>query len=320
MSEALSHVPVMLDDVLDYISPQDGEVYVDGTFGAGGYTKAILDAADCTVIALDRDVSAQKFAERLQDEYKGRFIFRKAQFGDMRNVLSEIDISSVDGIVLDIGVSSMQLGEAERGFSFRYDGPLDMRMDQESGSTAADLIESLEEKELAKIIWEYGEERHSRKIARKICQVRENSQIRTTYMLADIVRSCVPGRAKPGLDKATKTFQALRIAVNDELGQLHSVLDASLDVLKEGGRLVVVSFHSLEDRIVKQFIRSQTQKPSSPSRYMPETQDSDQPDFVSLTKKAAMPRESEVGNNPRARSARLRAMRKKRSHELMEGS
>lgn len=310
MSNASAHKPVLLDEVLSCLKPADGEVYVDATFGAGGYTRAILDAADCTVIALDRDVSAKQFAESLRAEYGDRLIFRKASFANLESVLREIDVKGVDGIVLDIGVSSMQLDQADRGFSFRQEGPLDMRMDQESGQSAAEFLAEIEERELARTIWEYGEERHSRKIAREICRVRQDKDIRTTSELADIVRSCVPGRGKPGIDKATRTFQALRIAVNDELGELRAVLQASRNVLNAGGRLLVVSFHSLEDRIVKRFMKAQTQARDAVSRHMPVNDEAEEPDYVALTGKPLSPTQEEISANPRARSARLRAIRK----------
>lgn len=310
MNNTLAHTPVLLEEVLSYLQPVDGEVYVDATFGAGGYTKAILDAADCTAIALDRDVSAHEFAEKLRSEYGDRLVFKRASFANLDSVLREIEVKGVDGIVLDIGVSSMQLDQADRGFSFRREGPLDMRMDQESGQSAAELIAGTAEDELARIIWEYGEERHSRKIARAICLTRLKKEIKTTTELADIVRASVPGRGKPGVDKATKTFQALRIAVNDELGELRAVLQASREALNAGGRLVVVSFHSLEDRIIKRFMKAQTQSRDAVSRHLPVNDEVVEPDFIPLTAKAVTPSEEEMSTNPRARSARLRAIRK----------
>lgn len=310
MTAAQPHVPVMIEEVLSALSPRSGEVYVDATFGAGGYTKAILDAADCTVIAIDRDIHAQQIATRLKEEYGDRLVFVHGKFSDINDILQGLDLSSVDGLVLDIGVSSMQLDQAERGFSFQKDGPLDMRMDTGAGQSAADLIADSRVEDLARIIYEYGEERHSRRIARAIERRREGEEIATTSMLADIVRAAVPGKSKPGVDKATKTFQALRIAVNDELKELSEVLEASRLVLNEGGRLVVVSFHSLEDRIVKQFLRRYSGEKKGVSRHLPDIERESDAEFELLSRKALLPGAEEINRNPRARSAKLRAARR----------
>ncbi|MEM7651187.1 MAG: 16S rRNA (cytosine(1402)-N(4))-methyltransferase RsmH [Pseudomonadota bacterium] len=297
----LSHYPVMLNEVVQALSPVDGGVYVDGTFGAGGYARAILDAADCTVVAIDRDPDAQKRAQELDNS---RLIFLRGCFGDVERLLREAGIEKVDGFVLDLGVSSFQLDEAERGFSFRADGPLDMRMDPESGQTVQELLSEAGEEELANIIYKYGEERKSRRIAKKIVELRRENPINTTAQLADIVRSCVP-KSKGSIDPATRTFQALRIAVNDELGELERALEASEKILKPDGKMVVVSFHSLEDSIVKRFFREKSGGEGI-SRHMPELE-SDSAVFELLSRKALKPSEKEVAENARSRSARLRA-------------
>lgn len=300
----MGHYPVMLNEVLSALSPADGGVYVDGTFGAGGYAKAILEKADCMVVAIDRDPGAQKRADALAGQYGGRLIFLRGCFGDVENLLAEAGMGRVDGFVLDLGVSSFQLDEAERGFSFREDGPLDMRMDPLSGPSAADLVNSADEKELADLIYRYGEERKSRQIARRIVELRREAAIETTARLADIVRSCVP-KSRDGIDPATRTFQALRIAVNDELGELERALGAAEKILKTSGKMVVVSFHSLEDGLVKRFFRAQSGG-ESVSRYMPQV-DSAPAKFSLLTRKAEKPTAQEIAENSRSRSARLRA-------------
>ena len=297
----MSHYPVMLNEVLAALSPVDGGIYVDGTFGAGGYTRAILDAADCTVVAIDRDPDAQR---RAADMDEPRLIFLRGCFGDVEALLREAGIEKVDGFVLDLGVSSFQLDEADRGFSFREDGPLDMRMDPESGRSAAELIVQTEEKDLADLIYKYGEERKSRRIAHKIIEVCRQTPIETTGQLADIVRSCVP-QSRDGIDPATRTFQALRIAVNDELGELERALASAESILKTDGKMVVVSFHSLDDSLVKRFFREQSGG-ESVSRYLPQTENAPVK-FDLLTRKAVKPSAEEIAENARSRSARLRA-------------
>jgi len=308
------HTPVMLAEILDSLNPSDGEVYVDGTFGAGGYSAGLLDCADCRVIAIDRDADAEKRAAGLQEKYGDRFTFVRGCFGDVAEHLEALgldqDGGSVDGFVLDIGVSSYQIDEAERGFSFRFDGPLDMRMDRESGQSAADIVNEMEEGDLADLIYQYGEERLSRRIARAIIERRRGQKFSRTSDLADVVRGVVP-KSKDGLDPATRTFQALRIAVNDELGELERALEASLSILKPGGRLVVVSFHSLEDSIVKRFMREKSGASGGASRHMPVSEASGKEPLLTLpSKKALKPGSGETSVNPRSRSARLRvAMR-----------
>lgn len=318
------HIPVLLAQVLESLTPKDGGVYVDGTFGNGGYTQAILDAADCKVIAIDRDIDAIKRAEKLKEKYKDRFQIIHGCFGDMKELLAGEGIAEVDGVVLDIGVSSVQLDTPERGFSFRYDAPLDMRMDNTSGISAREFVNSASEKELADVIYKYGEERKSRKIAAAIVRKREEKEIETTFELADIVRKCVPLskkefkiKASGGkvIDQATKTFQALRIFVNDELGELERGLIGGSEILNERGRFVVVTFHSLEDRIAKRFFRKISGNVPKPSRHSPEailekTAKSEKPSFKLNTRRALCAGEDEIGRNPRSRSAKLRFVEK----------
>ncbi|MEQ8193198.1 MAG: 16S rRNA (cytosine(1402)-N(4))-methyltransferase RsmH, partial [Rhodospirillales bacterium] len=249
---ALGHQPVMLDEVLSALSPKDGGIYVDGTFGAGGYSRAVLDAADCTVYGIDRDPDVAVRAATVARDYTGRLHVLSGRFGDMDALLADHGVTSVSGVALDLGVSSMQIDEAERGFSFRADGPLDMRMEK-AGPTAADIVNRTPEKELADILYIYGEERASRRIARAIIDARRDSPITRTLRLADVVRAVLP-RARDGIDPATRTFQALRIYVNDELGEIDRGLRSAQTILEPGGRLVGVSFHSLEDRKVKEFM------------------------------------------------------------------
>ena len=294
-----THFPVMLPEVLANLCPCDGGLYVDATFGNGGYSEAILSAANCRVIALDRDPGVWKRAEELRTSFGSRFEFRAGKFGSFADLVSE----EIDGAVFDIGVSSMQLDQAKRGFSFAKDAPLDMRMSQ-SGQTAADLVNTLPEKELADLIYRYGEERKSRQIASKIVAARRSKKIETTKELAEIVYS-VLRRVPNAIDPATRTFQALRIAVNDELGELESGLDGATCRLKSGGRLVVVDFHSLEDRIVKNFFKNNTGRTRHVSRYAPRSQEQNNAIFKECSK-VILPSEEELQQNSRSRSAKLR--------------
>jgi 16S rRNA (cytosine1402-N4)-methyltransferase len=304
------HIPVMLNEVLTALKPVAGEVYVDGTLGAGGYTRGILDAnKKSSVIGIDRDQTAHDMAARWGADYQGRLTLVKNSFGQLEDALHTISADKVDGIVLDLGVSSMQFDEAERGFSFRFDAPLDMRMDRESGQTAADIVNSMSEEALANLIYLYGEERKSRHIASAIIKARALSKIETTKQLAEIIRGVIHVSPRDKIDPSTRTFQALRIAVNDELGELESVLQAAERVLKVGGRLVVVTFHSLEDRIVKNFLNTRARPAPAPSRHMPMAYDVPQNrlSFSLVTKKPVTPTENEMKINPRSRSAKLRA-------------
>jgi 16S rRNA (cytosine1402-N4)-methyltransferase len=300
-----NHVPVMMQEVLDHLVPEDGAVYVDATFGHGGYARMLLEAADCIVYGIDRDPAALKRAQDLSDEFDGRLRFIQGCFGQMDQLLSHIGIDQVDGVVFDLGVASSQLDMAERGFSFRFDGPLNMRMDG-GRPNAADVVAALSGDELARIIAELGDERFARKIANKIVSARSVSAITTTKQLADLVRSVVP-RSKDGIDPATRTFQALRIYVNDELGELERGLMAAENMLSPQGRLVVVSYHSLEDRIVKDFLRDRGGKASNPSRHLPNVEPIFQPSFNLLTRKSLSPTPAEVARNARASSAKFRA-------------
>ena len=293
------HIPVMLDEVLGCINPKNGGVYVDATFGNGGYTKAILDAADCKVIAIDRDPTVLPRAEEIKNQYKSRFEFVQGKFGDFAELINE----PIDGAVFDIGVSSMQLDNAERGFSFSHEGELDMRMSCK-GQSAKDLVNTLSEKELADILYNYGEEKKSYQIARKIVQYRAEKSIETTKELAEIIYSVIHKKFGE-TDPATRTFQALRIAVNDELGELEKGLKGATERLKRNGVLAVVSFHSLEERIVKNYFKEQSGKTAGTSRYMPESKENKQIIFSTYSK-AVSASKSETELNPRARSAKLR--------------
>ena len=302
------HFPVMLDEILSALSPRDGEVYVDGTFGAGGYTSAFLEAADCTVIAIDRDPQALKYVETLREKFGERFVFIQGEFGNALELVRGAGFEYVDGFVLDVGVSSMQFDQVQRGFSFRFDGPLDMRMDNKGeGHTAEDLVNKLPEEELANLIYKYGEEHRSRRIAKAIVKVRDVEKIETTFQLRDAVHNAVPPSPKDKIDPATKTFQALRIAVNDELGQLESGLCAAESLLSEGGRLVVVSFHSLEDGIVKAFLYDRSGYHTNASRHVPQVVETHfMPSFTLPSRKAIQPTHAEIQQNSRSRSAKMR--------------
>ncbi len=304
------HRPVLLQEVLRALAPRPGGIYLDATFGGGGYTEALLDAAPCRVIGIDRDPAALARAGALAARYPERLSVVHGRFGDLAELLPAHGLRAVDGVAFDLGVSSWQLDEAERGFSFRFDGPLDMRMDPTAGATAADAVNFLPESELADIIYAYGEERAARRIAAAIVRARTEAPIATTGALARLVRRIVPAAAD-GLDPATRTFQALRIHVNDELGELDRGLCAAEVLLREGGRLCVVAFHSLEDRRVKSFLRARSGRAARPSRHRPEAAampvQAPAPTFRLITTRAIRPGEAEIEANPRARSARLRA-------------
>ena len=303
MNPARRHIPVLGREAVDLLAPGNGGVFVDATFGAGGYSRAILDTPEARVIGIDRDRSAIAGGFDLVDRSGGRLTLIEGRFSDLAEICASQGVQAVDGVVMDVGVSSMQLDQAERGFSFRLGGPLDMRMGHD-GPTAADVIAKASEADLANIIYIFGEERHSRAVARAIVAARNESPILTTRALADIVAKVV--RSKPGeIHPATRTFQALRIFVNQELDELHLALSAAERVLKPGGRLVVVSFHSLEDRIVKNFMVERATVGGG-SRHLPELARA-APSFDILTKRPVTPDEAEISANPRARSAKLRA-------------
>lgn len=304
------HIPVLVEEVVGALSPRDGALLVDGTFGAGGYTRALLAAASCRVIGIDRDPTAIDAGQLLVAEYAGRLRLIEGRFGDLDTLLAANDVApgTVDGVTLDLGVSSMQIDSAERGFSFRFDGPLDMRMSA-SGSSAADVVNDTDEGELADLIYRYGEERQSRRVARAIVGARRLARIERTGQLADIVRRALgPAASRAAIDPATRTFQALRIHVNDELGELERGLAAAERVLAPGGRLAVVSFHSLEDRLVKGFLRGRAEEGPRPSRHLPEARRADprRPGWRLVTRRPIEPGETEIARNPRARSAKLR--------------
>jgi 16S rRNA (cytosine1402-N4)-methyltransferase len=303
------HIPVLGRPAVDFLKVRDGGVYIDGTFGAGGYTRAVLASADCKVIGIDRDQTAIALGADLVEQANGRLTLIEDRFSNLDAIAREAGYDGVDGVVLDLGVSSMQLDTAGRGFSFRLDGPLDMRMGGE-GASAADVVNSANEQDLADIIFTLGEERHSRAVARAIVKARSNTRIDTTRILADIVASVV--RSRPGdIHAATRTFQALRIFVNDELAELVAALAAAERVLKPGGRLVVVSFHSLEDRIVKTFFAGRAETRGG-SRHAPQV-DRPAPTFRVLTKRPVVANDHEIAGNPRARSAKLRAAERSES-------
>ncbi|MBL8643251.1 MAG: 16S rRNA (cytosine(1402)-N(4))-methyltransferase RsmH [Rhodospirillaceae bacterium] len=299
------HIPVLLSEVVAALSPRDGGVYIDGTFGAGGYTKALLEAADCKVWAIDRDPDALARGATLVERFPGRLHLIAGRFGDMAKLLAEHGVRNVDGIALDIGVSSMQIDDRARGFSFLRDGPLDMRMER-AGRSAADVVNTLPEKDLAEIILTFGEEKHARRVARAIVKARVERPFSRTLHLADVIRAEVR-RAHDGIDPATRTFQALRIYVNDELGELDRGLRSAEFLLRAGGMLAVVSFHSLEDRIVKTFMRTRSAEAARPSRHMPASAvKGAAPTFRLVTKRPTVPGDDEIARNPRSRSARLR--------------
>jgi 16S rRNA (cytosine1402-N4)-methyltransferase len=298
------HTPVLVDAVLAAVAPRDGAVCVDATFGGGGYSEALLAAARCRVFGIDRDPEARRRCAQLADRYGGRLTCVEGRFGDLAQLLAPLNAEPIAAVVLDLGVSSMQLDVPERGFSFRMDGPLDMRMSSQ-GQSAADLVASLPEAELANLIRDFGEERFARRVARAIVAARQRRPIQRTVELAEIVRAAVP-KSEPGQDPATRTFQALRIAVNDELGELDRGLAAAEQLLAPGGRLAIVSFHSLEDRRVKDFLRNRSAAAPHASRHEPVRPDVPAPSFELLSRRPIRPSAAEIIRNPRARSARLR--------------
>ena len=282
------HISVLLNEVVDTLSPSDGKVYFDGTFGGGGYSRAILEKANCSVIACDRDELVKPIAEKLKEEFPSRFSFIHSKFSDIKRILEQRNLKKIDGIVLDLGLSNFQLEDESRGFSFNSKGELNMAMGL-CDESAMDVIHRYSEEQLANIIYSLGEERFSRRIARNI---KGNlKKIETAEDLANVIRSCVKRTGK--IDPATKTFQALRIFVNRELEELRTILRESLDLLNSGGKIIVVSFHSLEDRIVKFFFKEQGMQKES---------------FLVLTKKPIAPCEEEIQKNPKSRSAKMRCL------------
>ena len=301
------HIPVMLSEVLEALQPKDGDIVVDGTFGAGGYARAILETADCKVIAIDRDAEAFALAGELADAFPGRLIAMLGRYSEMESLAASEGVARVDGVTLDLGVSSMQLDQPERGFSFAQDGPLDMRMG-EDGPTASDLVNTLAESELADIIYIFGEERRSRAIAKAIVKRRAEAPITRTGELAEIIVGVLGRKRDDPKHPATRTFQALRLYLNAELEELAKGLCAAERLLKSGGRLVVVTFHSLEDRIAKRFFASRSAAGPKGSRHLPDAGGEEfAPSFQLINRRPLEPSNDEIRGNPRARSARLRA-------------
>ena len=310
MNEHL-HIPVMKNEMLAAVAAKPSDVVIDGTFGAGGYSRAILGGCPTArVIAFDRDPHVQPLADALAREFPGHFLFMAGRFSAMVDMLASAGIDAVDAIVLDIGVSSMQFDEDVRGFSFQREAPLDMRMSAE-GMSAADVVNGYGEAELIRILREYGEERDAKRITRAIIAARNLAPITTTRQLAEIIRGAVRGAGKMKIHPATKSFQALRIEVNQELAELEAALVAAEQLLKPGGRLVVITFHSLEDRMVKKFMQARSQTSAVTSRHSPSALLENHAAaianaFVMTPTKAIAPSEQEVSLNPRARSAKLR--------------
>lgn len=303
------HIPVLLSEVVEMAGPLDGALVVDATFGAGGYTEAFLQAG-ARVVAFDRDPDAIAAGQAMVEDYRDQLTLIEAPFSLLAQELEQRDIGPVDAVVLDIGVSSMQLDQAQRGFAFRHDGPLDMRMDQ-NGPTAADIVNGWSESDLADVFYLYGEERRSRAIAKYIVDVRQEWPITTTRGLANLIEKLMPVRKRgpgPVIHPATRVFQALRIAVNDELGELVAALRGAEQALKPGGRLAVVTFHSLEDRIVKRYLADATQS-SRGSRHLPDVA-LDPALFETITRRPVVPGDEELAINPRSRSAKLRGAKR----------
>jgi 16S rRNA (cytosine1402-N4)-methyltransferase len=302
-----SHIPVLRDEAVRMLVPVAGKIYLDGTFGGGGYARAILESADCRLIAVDRDPAAVARARALAVNYPGRLQICEGRISGVLDLLSAVGVGTLDGAVFDLGVSSYQIDDPARGFSFRYDGPLDMQMGG-AEITAATLVNTVSESELADILYQFGEEKASRRIAKAIVERRRLQKFATTADLASVIRGVVRAD-KSGIDPATRSFQALRIAVNDELGDVAAGLAQAASLLVPGGRLVVVSFHSLEDRIVKRFFAQAAGRMPSASRHDPASlQEASRPQFKLLTRNPVLPSAAEVKVNPRARSAKLRTL------------
>ncbi len=301
----LPHKPVMLHEVMNMLCTKDGETYLDCTFGAGGYSREIISSTNCKLFAIDRDPSVEIYAQELKNNYKDRFEFTESRFAEASSKFSNMRF---DGIVMDLGVSSMQLDTANRGFSFSSDGPLDMRMGND-GMTVADFINNSHEEEIANVIYQYGDETRSRKISKKISEARAEAPIASTARLTSIIHSAVGSRSGK-IDSATKTFQALRICVNNELEELRTFLENVNQILAINGRLVIVSFHSLEDRIIKQFFKNNSMHAVSRSKYAAKPLVDENKWLQIITKKPLIPSLAEVKMNPRARSAKLRVAQK----------
>ena len=308
-----SHTPVLYEKVLENLNIRDGLTYVDGTFGAGGHTNMILSSANCNVISIDRDPSVEIFTKKIKKKFPNNFKYIAGNIGRLKFLLKSIGISSIDGgILFDLGVSSMQIDNADRGFSFKNDGPLDMRMEK-IGKSAEDIVNQTDEKTLNDIIYTLGEEKKARKIANAIVNYRKDRSITTTLELANIVRSAIGNNPKLKIDPATKTFQALRIKVNDELGEIEKALNDAEILLAPGARLVVISFHSLEDKIVKTFLKKKSGLNPNPHRHsvnIYSKAEKQRPSFKLITKKVLIASNEELSINYRARSAKLRCAEK----------
>jgi 16S rRNA (cytosine1402-N4)-methyltransferase len=304
MSTPSTHITVLLNEAVDALNIKPSGVYIDGTFGRGGHSKKILSKLDSTgrLFAMDRDLAAIETGKQIQD---ARFCIEHRHFSEINQLAVNHNLAGVDGILLDLGISSPQIDEGERGFSFRFDGPLDMRMDQTRGKTVAELLTTISEQQLGKVIKDYGEERFAKQVARAIIKERTDGRtITTTGQLAKVVASAIP-KVEPGQNPATRTFQALRIFVNQELEELSLILPQCLNLLAVGGRLVVISFHSLEDRVVKRFIQSEENRDDLPANFPIKAKDLPQPRLVTIGR-AIKPSANEIKQNVRARSAVMR--------------
>ncbi|QXK91979.1 16S rRNA (cytosine(1402)-N(4))-methyltransferase RsmH [Neoehrlichia mikurensis] len=290
------HIPVLLKEVIDILSPQDDNIYIDATFGTGGYSREILQkSANCKVYAIDQDANAKIFYYQLAQDFPSRIAFYRDKFSNIKNIICDLNINKVDGVIFDLGLSSVQLDDGSRGFSFMRDGPLDMRMDVSSPINAATFVNTMREEDMANIIYQYGGERYARKVAKAIVNARKGKLIKNTKELASIISSVVPRSKVNSIDPATRTFQAIRILVNNELEELEKGLKCASEVLNTNGKIIVISFHSLEDRITKRIFKylcNDTKK------------------FKLLNKKIIQPTLEEINNNPRSRSAKLRSILK----------
>ena len=303
------HKPVLLQEVIEYLDPKDNEIYADCTFGAGGYSRAMLEKAKCKVYALDKDSNVIKFSNPLKKEFGYRFKFINSPFSELKNRMNELGITGVDAVILDLGVSSMQLDEKSRGFSFNSNSKLDMRMDPNNNISAYEIVNEMPESELSRIIKEFGEERKSKEIAKNIVKARNIQTIETASQLAAIVRNCFTTKQNKTskIDTATRTFQAIRICVNNELEELKQVLQSSISLLNKGGRLITISFHSLEDSIVKNFLRKESgYNDRNISRYQPLAANNNKSNFSLVKKSVIKPKIEEIKENNRSRSAHMR--------------
>ena len=307
MKDYLKHQPVMVDEVVSFINPKKNKIYFDGTFGQGGYTKKILEKASCSVFAIDRDPDSLNFAKKIKKNYPKNFFFEINKLSNIRKILQTTKIDKFDGIMLDLGISNTQLNNPDRGFAFSSNGPLDMRMNKEENSiTAKHIVNKFSEKQLSEIFFHYGEERNSRKISKAIINFRENRIIETTKTLANIIEKI---NVKQKIHPATRVFQALRIFVNEELSELKKILENSLNILTKDSRIAIVSFHSLEDRIVKKFFKKHSSLREKKYKHFPEKEENNEILKI-LTKKIIKPSLTERSINPRSRSARLRVAEK----------